>query len=367
MYDVVVVGAGPGGSIAAMKCVQHGLNTLLLERKALPRDKVCTGMIMGPIAHSLIAQEFGDIPPQVLTTPPSLDGVKLYVPGVEPATIALPIPIGWRKDLDYWMAQKAMEAGVEVRDSTRLAGIFEEPRGYTLEVVSRATSEQIETAFVIGADGGNSTTRKALFPEFEVKYLQALRECYRAEMPPGLEGGYIYFVVPPKYMPLYWCIHRKGDVLLLELAGRMGEAKAMMDDARIFLAQEHGLDLAGKLQWKDGCLEPLMHRDLLTGTFLPAKGNALLVGDAAGLAMPVTGEGIGTAMQSAVVAAASVAAAIKENRKAEEFFHKGMRGLLEGLKDIYDSVRNIRQEAAKGPEYLCQALDQSWRKALELK
>ena len=44
MYDVIVSGAGPGGSMAAMKCAQQGLKVLLLERQALPRDKVCTGM-----------------------------------------------------------------------------------------------------------------------------------------------------------------------------------------------------------------------------------------------------------------------------------------------------------------------------------
>ena len=66
MHDVIVVGAGPAGTAAAKKCVEYGLNTLILERHRLPRYKVCTGMIMGPAAHTLIKQEFGDIPENIL-------------------------------------------------------------------------------------------------------------------------------------------------------------------------------------------------------------------------------------------------------------------------------------------------------------
>ncbi|MFC2019578.1 FAD-dependent oxidoreductase, partial [Chloroflexota bacterium] len=66
MWDVIVVGAGPAGSAAAKRCAEHGLNTLVLEKRRPPRDKVCSGMIMGPLAHTLINQEFGHLPREVL-------------------------------------------------------------------------------------------------------------------------------------------------------------------------------------------------------------------------------------------------------------------------------------------------------------
>ena len=49
MYDVIVAGGGPAGSIAAQKCVRKGFRTLLVERKRLPCDKVCSGMVKGSI------------------------------------------------------------------------------------------------------------------------------------------------------------------------------------------------------------------------------------------------------------------------------------------------------------------------------
>ncbi len=47
MHDVIVAGAGPAGSAAAKRCAEHGLKTMMLEKHRLPRDKVCSGMIMG--------------------------------------------------------------------------------------------------------------------------------------------------------------------------------------------------------------------------------------------------------------------------------------------------------------------------------
>ena len=74
MFDVIVVGGGPGGSTAAKKCVEHGLKTLLLERMKLPRDKVCSGMVMRPWAYDAIREEYGEIPKEVLVAPHYLTG-----------------------------------------------------------------------------------------------------------------------------------------------------------------------------------------------------------------------------------------------------------------------------------------------------
>jgi len=108
MKDVIVVGAGPAGTAAAKKCAEYGLDTLLVERRKLPRDKVCSGMIIGPVAHTLVKQEFGDVPKSVLTQPDHLDGYTFHVPGVGSHTISHFIWLSWRRNLDYWMNHQAL-------------------------------------------------------------------------------------------------------------------------------------------------------------------------------------------------------------------------------------------------------------------
>jgi hypothetical protein len=76
-WEEVVVGAGPGGAAAAKGCAEAGFQTLLLEKRALPREKVCSGMIMGPWATGILRDRFGPIPPEVLTTPPVAPGAPL--------------------------------------------------------------------------------------------------------------------------------------------------------------------------------------------------------------------------------------------------------------------------------------------------
>ena len=83
-YDVIVVGAGPGGSLASKLCAKAGLKTLLLEKKKLPRDKVCSGMVMGAWAKDLIEEHFGIIPEHILSTPKYLSGNMFHVPGMSP-------------------------------------------------------------------------------------------------------------------------------------------------------------------------------------------------------------------------------------------------------------------------------------------
>jgi flavin-dependent dehydrogenase len=59
MADVVVIGGGPGGAVAAKNCAQHGMRTILLERKKLPRHKVCGGIIVSNMASVFIDREAG--------------------------------------------------------------------------------------------------------------------------------------------------------------------------------------------------------------------------------------------------------------------------------------------------------------------
>ena len=178
-FDVIVVGAGPGGSTAAKRCAESGLATLLIERKRLPRDKVCTGMVMGNWAHGIIRPEYGQIPDDVFPDPPYLTGHRTHLAGAEPQTLEWHTPLTWRKDLDFWMVQRAEEA--ESPYGTGYASPCNPGRGCMCASWPSIVARKTPARFVIGADGSTSVVRRSLF-RLIVRYSTPIRECYRGKL-----------------------------------------------------------------------------------------------------------------------------------------------------------------------------------------
>jgi flavin-dependent dehydrogenase len=364
MIDVVVVGGGPGGSVAAKKCAEYGLRTLLVEKRTLPREKVCSGAVMSRLAKNIIDREFGTIPREVLTTPPYLSGVALHVPGVGSHRVGEKMPYAWRKDLDYWLNQKVIEAGGELWESARVTDVAEEKEGYTVRLEREGQRQEVRARFVLGADGAGSAVRKALFPELKPVYLQAYQECYHGAL--DIDKDRLNFIFPPELFPQYLCVEHKGDVFLISTGVRIGQVKVVMHNAKEMLARRYGFAPEQQPLWKKGCLEPLLYRDLLSGSFSAARGNVLLIGDAAGLPMPLTGEGIGTALKSGLLAAHSVIEAKKAEERAEGFYLRELAPIVTMFREKYAISKDIRERASKGGQYLLEAMKQPWEQALSI-
>ena len=66
--DVVIVGGSLSAAAAAKRLVDAGLETVVLERKKLPRHKICSG-ILAPRGHRLLLENFGPLPPEILHEP----------------------------------------------------------------------------------------------------------------------------------------------------------------------------------------------------------------------------------------------------------------------------------------------------------
>jgi len=362
MWDVTIVGGGPSGAIAAKKCAEQNLKTLLLEKKRLPREKVCTGMLMSPMAKNTIQQEFAQIPEKVLTTPSFLDGIWLHFPGKEGYQIRVRIPLTWRRNFDYWFIEKADQSGVHVWEESKVTNVTESPHEYLLKLKQKKKETEVRSKFLIGADGAASVVRKCLFPQLKTIPTIGYRECYKVDL--GLDKNYWHVFFAPEFIPYYFSVIHKEEFMLIDLGTRPKELRKLINQAHHTLAKEYGFELGSEPLWRDACVETVLYRPLFSGSFLPARANSLLVGDAAGLILPLSGEGIGTALKSGLLAATSVIEASRNKNQASHLYLAHLKDLLSKMQDLYTYVKKILEQKNENERYLL--LKEAWQKALSL-
>jgi flavin-dependent dehydrogenase len=316
--DVVIVGAGPAGSAAAKTCAAAGLDTLLVEMRTLPREKVCSGLIVSKVAQRLVRDIFGEIPRDVLADPYCYKGVMVYVFGASPLAIENKIPVGWRRDIDFWMTQKAKDAGAQVIDDCIVRGAQIENNGVKLRMMQGGRESTIRASYVIAADGVKSCIRKSVFPELAVSYQQEIREIYEGNFPLD-RNWYHAFYSPGKS---WFDINHRGPTFCLEVSAKPGEVKERLRQVKKTLQQEYDFNPRTPPLRREACMEPRIHEQLIDGTFRPAKERVLLTGDAAGFQLP-TSEGIGSALMSGLLAAESVIDAFNSGgQAADKYLHK---------------------------------------------
>lgn len=312
-FDVAVVGAGPGGSVAALVLARAGARVALIDKSRFPRDKAC-GDLVGPRGVKVL-QDLGIRDKVTGADTPSL-GDMLFVgptgrhvrlpasPGLTYPGCALAIP---RLALDEALRSCALDAGACEYTARARSPIAEGERltGFELD-----DGRRVRARIVIGADGATSRVAEAagLCDPSLVLWGFAVR-C-RVDHDPTLPTIVMWEPAPHRGLCGYgWVFPGPGGAANVGLGvGTLSDRTTGSRAVRLLPAFTEHLARTGLLPRPVPPTRERLGGWLKMGMLgtKPASDGVLLVGDAAGLVNPLQGEGIAHAMTSAKAAAEAV-------------------------------------------------------------
>lgn len=288
--EVIIVGGGPAGAACAWRLNKHDVNLLVLDQSDFPRQKTCAGWITPQVFKSLEIEP-GDYPlglTKYTSFKISLRGIKFTLPTLQYAIR--------RIEFDDWLLNRSQAEFMQ----HRVINIQPSKEGYLID-------EKFFAKHLIGAGGTHCPVRRHLFDpqqrtgkssliiarEEEFQYPIADDRCYLWFFKDGLPG-------------YAWYLPKIGGYLNVGIGGNAAGLKARGETLN-----QHWNKLIVHLRDSglvtDHDFDPKGYSYVLRGHGVQKQcGNALLVGDALGLATRDMGEGIGAAIQSGLLAADAI-------------------------------------------------------------
>jgi len=326
VFDVIIAGAGPAGSAAAKILADNGFKVGIIEKKKLPRFKACGGGVAIRCLDALkrLDVDINDVALQ------EYHGFMLSYKDIV-ATCNMDMVMGWgvyRSDFDYLITKQAVSSGAELFEKKEIIGFKNNKK--SLKIITK--SGNFNSKLLFGADGANSFIRKELGIKYDGKKLGF---CLEAEIKANnkkieelnnmlnldlsyLDEGYAW-IFPKKHagtvnigVGTYLRTAQRPDISLKEVLLKFIKDKGFKINSEKFF---------GALIPFGGSVSPL------------GKENVILLGDAAGLVSPMSGEGIPYALDSGILSAEC----------AKKYFE-----INEPLVDNYsDSISHLTKEISE--------------------
>ena len=320
-YDAVVVGAGPAGSSAAAVLAGAGLRVALVDKSRFPRDKLCGGLLSERCIGAIRAS-FGSqcVAPIEVTT----HGAAIFDRDQPVVRVSQYKPMHFtsRRTFDAHLVSVAAMRGAEVHAGSAVTAV-----DFASGTVRLGDGRDLQAAFVVGADGAGSRIRKLLgIPIDRDDFAVGLEaEVARDSVARDVTNPEAYFGIAEWG---YGWVFPKRDTLTVGIGGLATRNTDLRARYR-----ELALAAFGRIP-----SEPLCGSPIPFGNFVgvPGRGSTLLVGDAAGLVEPLTGEGIAFAIQSGWYAAQAIveAARIHAPERALALYDAGYRSITRAFRDV---------------------------------
>ncbi|MEM9770787.1 MAG: geranylgeranyl reductase family protein [Cyanobacteria bacterium P01_D01_bin.73] len=295
-FDCIVIGAGPGGSAAAIALAQQNRQVLLLEKDSWPRDRPCGGGVAPAAGHYF---NF-DLSPAINNTLTQLqlswkfgDTIDVDVQTAEPL---------WsvdRRVFDDFLVQQAIAQGVTFQANCPATNAQYSGDRWTIATPNATYS----APYLIGADGPNGPSARWLQLEPPTSHLGAVL------VTNGTVGARAYFEFGALNNGFVWALPKGKQTWLCASTVRGKDVKeAKLQQTLKAFAKHLGVTPTSHFQ--------TMPLRLWDGD-RPLHGNhGLLVGDAAGVSDPFSGEGVRQAIFTGSEAAKTIDSALKGNAEA---------------------------------------------------
>ncbi len=369
--DVIIVGAGPGGSTAAYHLARQGLDVLMLEKSEFPREKVC-GDGLTPRAVKQLTK-MGIVgpggPPGTPGAPHGADGAQadgwMVHKGLRVIGGGVRIELDWpelasypnygltrtRLDFDDILARTAVAAGAKLQTRTTVTGPITDAAGRVVGVEATVGPDKEPARFtaplVLSADGvsGRFPLAMGLAKRDDRPIGVAVRQYYFS--PARHDDDYLESWLElrdgktgtDRLLPGYGWIFGMGD-------GRVNVGLGILNSSRAFRNVDYRQMM---LDWLAGTPDEWQMNDQafadgpIRGAALPMGFNrvphytrgVMLVGDSGGMVNPFNGEGIAYAMESAELAAEIAAQALSrpagpQRERALHFYPRELRARYGG-------------------------------------
>ncbi|NUT06536.1 MAG: geranylgeranyl reductase family protein [Hamadaea sp.] len=325
--DVIVVGAGPGGSATAYHLARHGVSVLLLEKTEFPREKVCGDGLTPRAVKQLIDMGVDTGPEQGWLPNKGLrvigGGVRLELDWPELASFPNYGLTRTRMDFDDLLARRAVAAGAKLVVNTNVTGPVLDEADQVVGVTAKTPEGEVtyRAPLVIAADGvsGRFPLALGLTKREDRPMGVAVRRYYRS--PAKHDDDYLESWLElrsreggDKLLPGYGWIFGMGD-------GRVNVGLGVLNSSVAYGKTNYRqllVDWMGSTPEDWGMRDEANADGPIMGAALPMGFNrtphytrgVLLVGDSGGMVNPFNGEGIAYAMESGALAAEIVTQAL---------------------------------------------------------
>lgn len=335
MYDCIIIGAGPAGCTAAKILAENKKRVLLVEKFRMPRYKSCSGVLIRK-SMDLVEKYFGQaVPDSAMCTPTDNRGmIFTNDKGIESIFAQEGLNV-WRSTFDYFLAQKAMENGAEVRDNVTAVDCRQQSDSITVTLHGKETYTE-EAKYVIDCEGVVGAVKRKITGKVCdcITTYQTFNKGFI-----DLDWHYFYAYLQPELSEYDAWFNVKDDMLVLGVSvkdvQKIPEFYIRFID---YMKEKHGLVIEQQVK-EEKWLMPYIHPGCKVDYGI---GRIFFAGEIAGFLNPM-GEGISAGMESGYCLAKSMIKNFKDVHMIQVEYERSAAGVKSYMQRQWSLVAGMSE------------------------